>query len=495
MLYGGSEWERHNAQGATVGQMWKLNPAAPDAPLVWSQKDDGEDKAGVFSTPGLVGDLAIYTTYSGRAIGVDRTTGAIRWEKRLTAPLMGSPVDRRRAAGSRVTATACSTRTTSSNTAIDPPEVWQVGARELHRVDAGGLEGPDLRRHAGRLRPRHRRRLTAERSAGQRPCSGRIPGGCHTPVRPSRHGDRARDHRRDRARRGARRGVALLVRTAGWDGPRSSTEDACVGWPTSSAAVDRGAARRGRCRAAVAAGRRERRGRARRRARARRAGPRAASARSSTQRARRASTASSSRSRRSMRELEARPRAHVRRADASSSRCRATASRRSLQTTQSLREALSSTKARGQWGERMAEDVLRLAGLRRERQLPQAEGDRTRPRHPRLHVPAPQRPVAPHGREVPARQLPALLRVRRPTSSASATATTSSATCARASRRSALASTSIRAAAPSTSCCCSSRTSSCYAFIHEQDGAILDDARAPDASCSARRSRCSPSSR
>jgi DNA recombination protein RmuC len=33
------------------------------------------------------------------------------------------------------------------------------------------------------------------------------------------------------------------------------------------------------------------------------------------------------------------------------------------ETTQSLREALSSTKARGQWGERMAEDVLRLAGF------------------------------------------------------------------------------------------------------------------------------------
>jgi len=34
-----------------------------------------------------------------------------------------------------------------------------------------------------------------------------------------------------------------------------------------------------------------------------------------------------------------------------------------LRTTQSLREALSSTKARGQWGERMAEDVLQLAGF------------------------------------------------------------------------------------------------------------------------------------
>ncbi len=33
------------------------------------------------------------------------------------------------------------------------------------------------------------------------------------------------------------------------------------------------------------------------------------------------------------------------------------------QTTNTLREALASTKARGQWGERMAEDVLRLAGF------------------------------------------------------------------------------------------------------------------------------------
>ena len=34
-----------------------------------------------------------------------------------------------------------------------------------------------------------------------------------------------------------------------------------------------------------------------------------------------------------------------------------------MQTTNSLREILASTKARGQWGERMAEDVLRLAGF------------------------------------------------------------------------------------------------------------------------------------
>lgn len=34
-----------------------------------------------------------------------------------------------------------------------------------------------------------------------------------------------------------------------------------------------------------------------------------------------------------------------------------------MQTTNMLRESLASTKVRGQWGERMAEDVLRLAGF------------------------------------------------------------------------------------------------------------------------------------
>ena len=80
------------------------------------------------------------------------------------------------------------------------------------------------------------------------------------------------------------------------------------------------------------------------------------------------------------------------------------------ETTQSLREALSSTTARGQWGERMADDVLRLAGFvdgvnyRRQQALAGLGG------HPRLHVPPAAGPVPAHGREVPAQQLPALPR-------------------------------------------------------------------------------------
>jgi PQQ-like domain len=124
-LYGGSEWERHNAQSAAVGQMWKLNPAVPDAPLVWSQPDQGAEKAGVWGTPGIVGDLAIYTTYTGRAIGLDRNTGAIRWEKKLPAPLMGSPsiVDGVWLQGD---CAGVLHAYDVKNTAIDPPELWQV---------------------------------------------------------------------------------------------------------------------------------------------------------------------------------------------------------------------------------------------------------------------------------------------------------------------------------------------------------------------------------
>ncbi len=53
-----------------------------------------------------------------------------------------------------------------------------------------------------------------------------------------------------------------------------------------------------------------------------------------------------------------------------------------IQTTSSLREALVSTKARGQWGERMAEDVLRMAGFIENinyLKQKQIEGSRSRP--------------------------------------------------------------------------------------------------------------------
>ena len=92
---------------------------------------------------------------------------------------------------------------------------------------------------------------------------------------------------------------------------------------------------------------------------------------------------------------------------------------RSREHTQQLREALASSKARGQWGERMAEDVLRLAGLLEGvnyRKQAHARGSRGRPDYTFL---LPNGLVHAHGREVPARQLRALPRSRPTTSSAS----------------------------------------------------------------------------
>ena len=97
--------------------------------------------------------------------------------------------------------------------------------------------------------------------------------------------------------------------------------------------------------------------------------------------------------------------------------------------THQLREALASSRVRGQWGERMAEDVLRLAGFlegvnyRKQATLAGAG----RPDYTFL-LPNGLRHA--HGREVPARQLRALPRGRRTTSNARGTATSSCATCA-----------------------------------------------------------------
>jgi outer membrane protein assembly factor BamB len=125
MLYVGSEWEKHRPRAADVGQMMKLDPHRADNPVVWSQKDEGADKSGVWGTPAVSGDQVIFTTYSGRAVGVDRATGVVRWEKQLPAPLMGSPsiVDGVWLQGDcDGVLHAYDVR----NTTVDPPELWQV---------------------------------------------------------------------------------------------------------------------------------------------------------------------------------------------------------------------------------------------------------------------------------------------------------------------------------------------------------------------------------
>jgi len=91
-LYVGSEWERHNARAAEVGQIMKLDPRRPNDPLVWSIADQGADVAGVWGTAALYRDLVIVPTNGGSVKGIDRRTGQVRWELQLPGPTWQSPV-------------------------------------------------------------------------------------------------------------------------------------------------------------------------------------------------------------------------------------------------------------------------------------------------------------------------------------------------------------------------------------------------------------------
>jgi outer membrane protein assembly factor BamB len=90
MLYVAQEVERSSsaARNAEVGQLVKLDPTKPDAPIVWSVADD----RGFWATPAL-GDGVVYApTDGGRLLAVDQTTGALVWEKQLPGPTWQSPV-------------------------------------------------------------------------------------------------------------------------------------------------------------------------------------------------------------------------------------------------------------------------------------------------------------------------------------------------------------------------------------------------------------------
>ena len=94
-LYVASEYQRGNDRSREVGQLMKLDPRRPSDPLVWSidAREIGfEGAGGSWSTPALYADLVIFTTAAGRVLAVERATGEVRWERRVGAPSIGSPV-------------------------------------------------------------------------------------------------------------------------------------------------------------------------------------------------------------------------------------------------------------------------------------------------------------------------------------------------------------------------------------------------------------------
>jgi outer membrane protein assembly factor BamB len=95
MLYVASEYQRGNDRSREVGQLLKLDPTRADDPVVWSieAREIGfEGAGGSWSTPGVAGDLVYFTTAAGRVLAVDRESGDVRWERRVGAPAIGSPV-------------------------------------------------------------------------------------------------------------------------------------------------------------------------------------------------------------------------------------------------------------------------------------------------------------------------------------------------------------------------------------------------------------------
>ena len=87
-LYVGVENERGNSRAAEVGQLLKLDPRRPDDPLMWSVKDPG----GFWTTPALHKDIVIAASDGGTVYGVDRESGAVRWQFELPPPTWQSAV-------------------------------------------------------------------------------------------------------------------------------------------------------------------------------------------------------------------------------------------------------------------------------------------------------------------------------------------------------------------------------------------------------------------
>ena len=124
-LYVGVEWERHNARAADVGQILKLDPRHPNRPVVWAIDDQGADTAGVWATPALYRDIVIVATNGGAIKGIDRRTGAVRWELSLPGPTWQSPV----IVDDVLIQGDCNGVLHAydvSDTTVSPPELWQI---------------------------------------------------------------------------------------------------------------------------------------------------------------------------------------------------------------------------------------------------------------------------------------------------------------------------------------------------------------------------------
>ena len=91
-LYVAAEYERATSRSRDVGQLVKLDPRKPNAPVVWSLDEHETLPSGIWSTPALHKGVLFVTTNSGRLMSIDRFSGEIMWTIFLEGPLWSSPV-------------------------------------------------------------------------------------------------------------------------------------------------------------------------------------------------------------------------------------------------------------------------------------------------------------------------------------------------------------------------------------------------------------------
>jgi outer membrane protein assembly factor BamB len=95
-LYVASEYQRFDDRSLQVGQLMKIDPRQPeDQALVWSipaTEIGFEGAGGSWSTPAIAGNVVYFTTAAGRVLAVDRSSGAVLWERQIGSPAIASPV-------------------------------------------------------------------------------------------------------------------------------------------------------------------------------------------------------------------------------------------------------------------------------------------------------------------------------------------------------------------------------------------------------------------
>jgi outer membrane protein assembly factor BamB len=123
-LYVASEYERGTPKSQESGQLMKLDPRK-SGPLVWKVDDQATRPGGIWGTPAVTADAVYVATNGGRVLGVDRTSGAVLWEKRVPGPTWASPV----VVDDVLLLGDCAGVVHAwdvSDTKADPPELWSI---------------------------------------------------------------------------------------------------------------------------------------------------------------------------------------------------------------------------------------------------------------------------------------------------------------------------------------------------------------------------------